>query len=73
MVRFIVALDGIIEEYASRVMDGQFWFDYTEYSRRNWVLLHVCCELEEVVRKLLILLFFDREKLNQIKNRKNNN
>ncbi len=68
-----VALDGKIEDYASSIMDGQFWFDYTEYSRRNWVLMHVCCELEEVVRKLIYLLLFDREKLNQKKNSKNIN
>lgn len=29
-------------------------FDYTEYSRLNWVLLHACCLLDDVLRKALL-------------------
>lgn len=61
------AFDKELENYASKFMDGSFWFDYYEYSRRNWTILHVCCELDDIVRKLVYLLFHDREKLKQIK------
>ena len=27
-----------------------FHFDYTEYSRLNWVLLHTCCLLDDLLR-----------------------
>lgn len=62
-----VAFENIIEEYAKSIMDGHYAFDYSEYSRKNWVLLHVCCQLDDVVRKLIFLLLFDRAKLEQIK------
>lgn len=45
------------EEYAQNFMDGAFWFDYTEYSRQNWITLHICCQMESVLRKLLLSTF----------------
>lgn len=58
----------VIETYASEFLDGYFAFDYSEYSRKNWTIQHVCCELDAVVRKLICMLLFDRDKLERIKN-----
>lgn len=56
------------EEYAQKYMDGHYWFDYSEYSRLNWVLLHICCEIDDALRKILYLMFTEREKMNILKN-----
>lgn len=58
----------VIETYASEFMDGRFAFDYSEYSRKNWVIQHVCCELDNVIRKLLCMVLFNRTELDNIKN-----
>ena len=66
-----IAFEKLVEEYACEIMDDYFYFDYLEYSRKNWVILHICCELEEVVRKIVNMLFLDRDKLENIKNNVN--
>ncbi|WP_159633244.1 hypothetical protein [Erysipelothrix anatis] len=40
------------EKFAQKYMKN-FWFDYTEYSRLNWVLLHTCCLLDDLLRTAL--------------------
>ena len=62
-----IAFENLVEEFASEIMDGNFSFDYSEYSRKNWVILHICCELENVVKKMVNMLFLDRGKLEKIK------
>lgn len=66
-----IGLENKIEEYAQKVMDGRYSFDYSEYSRKNWVLLNACCLLEDTVRNIIIMLFTDREKLKSIKDSTN--
>lgn len=63
-----MSLENLVEEFAEKFMDGHFYFDYTEYSRRNWVIIHICCLLDEIVILLIHTLFYDREYLIQIKN-----
>lgn len=63
-----LAFEKIIEEFASTLMDGRFWFDYTEYSRKNWAIQHACCLLDDAVRKLIQMLLTDRKQLDTIKN-----
>lgn len=57
----------VLSSYASEFMDGRFAFDYSEYSRKNWAVQHVCCELDNVIRKLLGMLLFNRRELERIK------
>lgn len=52
-----------LEEYAQKYMDGNFSFDYSEYSRKNWIIQHVCCILDSIVRQLICVLLLDRSKL----------
>lgn len=56
-----------IEEYTKQFMDGHFDFDYSEYSRPNWAISNICCALDDALRKMLFMLFTDRNKLEQIK------
>lgn len=63
-----VALENVVETYAKEFLDESFLFDYSEYSRKNWTLLNVCCELDDIVRRLIFMLLTDREKLERIKN-----
>lgn len=49
-------------------MDGRFGFDYTEYSRKNWVIFHVCYLLDDIVKTLIGMMFFDKERLKELKN-----
>lgn len=60
-------LNELLEEYAQKYMDGQYNYDYTEYSRLNWIYLHLCCELDDVLARILFLLFTDRIKFEKIK------
>lgn len=59
-----------LEAYAQKYMDGNFCFDYTEYSRKNWIIQHVCCVLDSIVRRLICMLLLDRPKLDEIKGSK---
>ena len=45
-----MAVNKLLERYACKFMDGRFWFDYSEYTRESWVLLHISCELEAVLK-----------------------
>ncbi len=62
-----VAFEKCVENYAVELMDGRFAFDYSEYSRKNWVVQHICCLLDDVIRQLIHMLFYDRSKLDQLK------
>lgn len=62
-----LAFETVVETYASEFMDGRFAFDCSEYSRKNWAVQHVCCELDNVIRKLLGMLLFNRRELERIK------
>ena len=61
-----VALENIMEEYSKIAMIG-FRYDYSEYSRRNWILLNVCCLMEEIIRELIKMMFYNSELLQSIK------
>ena len=66
-------INPLLEEYAQKYMDGRFLFDYSEYTRPSWVLLHISCSLEKILRSLMNLMLTDNEKLvavkKQVKNR----
>lgn len=62
-----LGFEKIIETYTVEFMDGYFSFDYSEYSRKNWAIQHVCCELDDVVRKLICMLLFNKTELEKIK------
>lgn len=61
-----VALESIIEEYSKIAMAG-FCYDYSEYSKRNWILLNACCLMEDVTRELIKMMFYNKELLQSIK------
>lgn len=63
-----IALEAKIEEYAQYAMDGRFWFDYSEYSRKNWALSSACGMLAEAVKKLLYAKLTNRQYIENIKN-----
>ena len=44
-----------------------FGFDYSEYSRKNWTIEHVCCLLDDVLKKIFNMVFYDYETLENIK------
>ena len=62
-----VAFEQKAEEYAQIAMDENYSFDYMEYSRKNWVLLNSCCMLSDAVRKMIEMLFDNREAMEAIK------
>lgn len=62
-----IALENIIEEFAVNFMDGKFSFDYSEYSRKNWVLLHTCCLLNDIIINIIKMMFFQKDKLLEVK------
>lgn len=57
-----------IEEYATKFLDGKFAFDYSEYSRKNWTVSHICCLLDDVLRRIIYMMFYDYKTLESIKN-----
>ena len=62
------AFEKVVERYAQKFLDESFSFDYSEYSRKNWTVQYVCCELDDVVRQLISLLLLDRDMLDKIRN-----
>ena len=70
-----VAFESKAEEFAKKFMDGRYWFDYSEYSRKNWVLLHVCCLLSDSIRVMINKLFDNKSymvALKKVVRQKNN-
>ena len=65
-----MAVNKLLERYACKFMDGRFWFDYSEYTRESWVLLHISCELEAVLKLLLKMQLESPEQLLTLKNMK---
>ena len=61
-----LAFEEIVEEFAATLMDGRFWFDYSEFSRKNWIIQNVCCLMDDIVRKLIQILLLDRKQLDSI-------
>lgn len=63
-----IAFEDKIEEYAVKFMYGKFWFDYSEYSRKNWAIGSICGLLDEALRRIIHMLFYDKVILKNIKN-----
>lgn len=42
--------------------------DYGEYSLRNWVLIRICSQLQYILRCIILLMLFDKNKLSAIRN-----
>lgn len=63
-------LNELLECYAQKYMDGKFWFDYSEYTRSSWVLLHISCRLEEILKVLINLMLKDNSKVIDLRNMK---
>ena len=55
------------EEFALAHMN-QCSFDYSEYSRLNWILLGVCCLLDDLLAEVLFETLYDKYKIDKIKN-----
>lgn len=62
-----VAFEKKSEEYAQKFMDGHYSFDYSEYSRQNWVLLNVCCLLSDIVKAMIKKTFEDKGYMSELK------
>jgi len=45
-----------LEEYATHFMEN-YYFDYYEYSRENWIYLNICCELDRILANIIWDLF----------------
>lgn len=56
-----------IEKYAQKFLDDHYCYDYSEYSRQNWVLLSICCTLKDALALIIYYLLFKREDLDHIK------
>lgn len=63
-------LNELLECYAQKYMDEKFWFDYSEYTRSSWVLLHISCKLEEVLVSLINLMLSDNAKVKELRDMK---
>ena len=60
-------LNDLLEKFAQKFMDGYYNYDYSEYSRLNWIYLHLCCELDDALARILFLLLTNRKELEEIK------
>ena len=60
----------LVEKYAVNFMDGKYNFDYSEYSRKNWVILNVCCLLQNILKKMIKMMFYNKKELLKLKNQK---
>lgn len=60
----------LLECYAQKYMDGTYWFDYSEYTRPSWILLHISCRLETVLKSLINLMLKDNSRVVELRNMK---
>lgn len=58
-----------IEEYAEVAMKG-FWYDYSEYSRKNWIIINACCLMNDILKKIIETMFYKNDILLAIKSAK---
>lgn len=63
-------LNELLECYAQKYMDGKFWFDYTEYTRSSWIMLHISCTLEDILKLLIHMMLHDNTKVIELRNMK---
>lgn len=64
------SLDALLEKYANEFMDDTFWYDYFEFSRRNWTVGQICMVLNYALRSIIEVLFTNRATLQRIKESK---
>ncbi len=67
-----VKYESVIEEYAQVILGEDYDFDYSEYSRENWVLLNACVSLQSALQRMIALWLQDKKRLAAIKNKKQN-
>lgn len=58
-----------IEEYSDIAMEG-FWYDYSEYSKKNWIIINACCLMEDTLRKIIKTMLYENDILLTIKKSK---
>ena len=62
-----VALDTKLKALAEETMNNRFWFDYSELSKRNWILSFACGEIDSCVRRIIFTMLTDRNRIETIK------
>ena len=59
-----------IEEYAVEIMEkNNYWFDYSEYSRQNWVIMNLCYTLLAALRNMTGSILTDKTNITSLKNK----
>lgn len=53
------------EEYANEFMQN-FWFDYYEFSRQNWILSNICINLNTTLANIIWMMLNNKDKLLEI-------
>lgn len=60
-----------VEEYAVQIMEKNgYWFDYSEYSRQNWAIMNICCNLLEVIKSLIATALTNKSYIETLKKTK---
>ena len=60
-----------IEEYAVEIMEKNgYWFDYSEYSRQNWAIMNLCCNLLDTIKTLIATALTNKPYMEALKKSK---
>lgn len=52
----------------SKVAMKNFWYDCSEYSKRNWIINNAICLLEKVLQNIFSMMFYKNDILLKLKN-----
>lgn len=53
-------LNCLTEKVGKDILDSHYVFDYTEFSRQNWILQSLCCILDNALARILYLYISDK-------------
>lgn len=65
----VKSLNNKLEKYGINYMDGHYNYDYSEYSRQNWIIGYISIEITNVLKSILFLYLTDRNRINQMTNK----
>lgn len=57
--------ESLCEQFAKKFMKN-YWFDYSEYDRENWIILNLCLIVDKCLARILWLMLDDKVLLENI-------
>lgn len=50
----------LLERVGNEILDNHYAYDYTEFSRQNWIIQSLCCIIDDALAKIIYLYIIDK-------------